>query len=277
LADPLPDLRYGRIPAKSAEELRALVSKILVYETDHTPGLWRATVAFVADNPDQGGDFDQASERSVALQPQAARIGRTYFDPNAAPGEPWREADPLRALAGTMGLFNNGAAVLQFVGHGLQFQWAYTGPPLRPDEPTDKQFLLGLFSADELRNRSRLPVVLALTCLTGSFQIPAFSGTSIDERLVVQPEGGAIAAWSSTGLGVLYGHEALLRGFYRALWASPGGARLGELAQAGYLELFTAERCCQETSSTFVLLGDPLTAPQVELDVEALHLPLTRR
>jgi len=119
-------------------------------------------------------------------------------------------------------------------------------------------------------------VVLSMTCLTGSFQIPAFSGTSIDERLVARPDGGAIAAWSSTGLGVLFGHEALQRGFYRALWAAPGRARLGELTLAGHLELFTTGGCCQESISTFALLGDPLTAPRVALNVHAVQLPLIR-
>ncbi len=277
LADGPPDIAFGRIPAKSAAELAALVQKILRYEQSQTPGLWRATVAFVTDNPDLGGDFPAAAEASAALQPAAARIARIFYDPEASQDDPWRVADPLVALGRSMGAFDSGAAVIHYIGHGLQFQWGYTGPPLRPDEPTDKQYLLGLFGVDELRNADRLPVVLSMTCLTGSFQIPAFSGTSIDERLVARPDGGAIAAWSSTGLGVLFGHDALQRGFYRALWAAPGRARLGELTMAGYLELFATGGCCQESISTFALLGDPLTAPRVALNVHAVQLPLIRR
>lgn len=274
LADGLPDLAVGRIPAKSATELEALVRKILAYERSKSPGLWRATVAFVADNPDLSGNFPEVAEASVALQPAGARIARAYYDPAAAPGDPYREADPLRALARSMGAFDAGAALLTYIGHGQQFQWAYTGPPLQPGAPTDKQHLLGLYGVDELRNGSWLPVVLSMTCLTGAFQFPTFSGTVIDERLVARPDGGAIAAWSSTGLGVLFGHEALQRGFYRALWAAPGQANLGALTMAGYLELFTAESCCQESIGTFALLGDPLTIPRVDLNVQALWAPL---
>ncbi|GAB4437450.1 MAG: C25 family cysteine peptidase [Chloroflexi bacterium OHK40] len=277
LADGLPDLTFGRIPAKSADEAAALVAKILGYERSNSLGAWRATVAFVADNTDLGGDFAAAAEASMALQPAQARIYRVAYDPQAPAGDPWRERDPLRALARSMGAFNAGAAVVHYVGHGLQFQWAYTGPPLGDNEPDDKQYLLGLFSVDELQNGPWLPVVLSMTCLTGSFQIPAFSGTAIDERLVARPDGGAIAAWSSTGLGVLYGHDALQRGFYRALWAAPGQARLGELTMAGYVELFTQQQCCQESINTFALLGDPLTAPQIRLDQRYLSLPLAAR
>jgi hypothetical protein len=277
LDDGLPDLIFGRLPAKSAAELEALVAKQLAYERSQAPGLWRATVAFVSDNPDLGGNFITAAEESIELQPEGARIARAYFDPTAAADDPFREADPLDALGRSMGALNGGAAVLHYTGHGQQFQWAYTGPPLRQGEPTDKQFLLGLYSVDELRNGPWQPVVLSMTCLTGSFHFPALSGTVIDERLVARPDGGAIAAWSSTGLGVLYGHDALQRGFYRALWAAPGQARLGALTMAGYLELYTTESCCQESIGTFALLGDPLTIPRVHLDVHALWAPLVRK
>jgi hypothetical protein len=205
------------------------------------------------------------------------RVRRLIYDPKAPAGDPWRERDPLQALARSMDSFNGGAAIVHYVGHGLQFQWGYTGPPLHAGEPTDRQYLFGVFRVDELTNGPRLPVVLSMTCLTGSFQIPAFSGTSVDERLVARADGGAIAAWSSTGLGVLYGHEALQRGFYRALWADPGRATLGALTMAGYLELFATQRCCQESVRTFALLGDPLTAPQVRADLTLTSLPMLRR
>lgn len=277
LSDPLPDLAFGRIPAKSPAEAEALVAKILRYERGGAAGAGRGLVAYVADNTDLGGDFAAAVAASAALQPAGVRIARVVFDPKAPAGDPVREADPLKALARSMGSFNQGAAIVHYVGHGLQFQWGYTGPPLNAGEPTDRQHLLGVFGVDELTNGPRLPVVLSMSCLTASFQIPAFSGTSVDERLVARPDGGAIAAWGSTGLGVAYGHDALQAGFYKALWAAPGRANLGQLTLAGHLELFATKGCCQESLRTFALLGDPLTVPQVRSDLSLVHLPLARR
>lgn len=276
LQDPLPDLWLGRLPAKSVEEVTVLVAKILAYERDNTPGIWRSRLAYIADNPDSAGNFIAKAEESIALHPARTRIIRVYFDPDAPPTDPWRERDPLAALARTLRAFDDGAAFVTYLGHGLQFQWAYTGPPLQPGAPQDRQYLLGLFEVDDLRNNGRLPVVLAMTCLSGAFQTPAFTGTSIDERLVVRPDGGAIASWSSTGLGVLYGHDALQRGFYRALWTTTPPP-LGALTLAGYLELFNTSLCCQETAFTYALLGDPLTSPRVDLDRLSLYLPLVRQ
>ncbi|NTU83410.1 MAG: hypothetical protein HGA45_29245, partial [Chloroflexales bacterium] len=255
LDDPLPDLAFGRIPAKSPAEAAALVAKILAYEGNRSAGAWRSVVAYVSDNADLGGNFPAALADSAALQPPGVRVKRLIYDPSAPPGDLWREPDPLRALDRSMGSFNGGAAIVHYIGHGHPFQWGYTSPPLRPDEPADRQYLLGVFGVDTLTNGGNLPVVLSMSCMTSSFQIPAFSGTSIDERLVARADGGAIAAWGSTGLGVLYGHDALQRGFYKALWAAPGQATLGALTMAGYLELFATQSCCQESVRTFALLG----------------------
>lgn len=276
LADNLPDLAFGRIPAKSPAEAAALVSKILSYERDRSVRAWRSVVAYIADNPDLGGDFAAAVAESAADLPPGIRAQQVIYDPKASSEDGRRERDPLRALARSMSTFNNGAAIVNYIGHGLQFQWGYTGPPLQPGEPTDRQYLLQVFGVDELTNDGRLPVVLSMSCLTASFQIPASRGTSVDERLVARPDGGAIAAWGSTGLGVLYGHDALQRGFYKALWA-PGEAPLGQLTMAGYLELFTTQRCCQESIYTYALLGDPLTAPQVRADLQLISAPFVRR
>jgi hypothetical protein len=133
------------------------------------------------------------------------------------------------------------------------------------DPAVTPSYLLGLYDVDALTNGEKLPIVLEMTCLTSAFQQPAYSGTTIDERLVLHPNGGAIATWGPTGLGIAHGHDVLQRGFYRALWAAPPGtATVGELTLAGYQELFLRGSCCQDTLRTFALLGDPLTRARVQ-------------
>ncbi|MBP1468820.1 hypothetical protein EYB53_024125 [Candidatus Chloroploca sp. M-50] len=276
-SDSLQDMWIGRLPAKSVVEVEDVVNKILTYEETTSSEPWQSTIAYIADNNDLAGDFAQAVAESAALHPAGLRLTRMLYDPAAPPGDPWRKRDPLVARDRTMQAFRDGAAIVHYIGHGLQYQWAYTGPPLNPGEPDQHQYLLGLFDVDSLGNQTRLPVVLSMSCLTGSFQIPASRGTSIDERLVIQANGGAIAAWSSTGLGVLYGHDALQRGFYRALWAAPRQASLGHLTLAGSLELFGTTRCCQASLRTFVLLGDPLTIPQIYQEAGTIFLPVVGR
>lgn len=282
LDDVLPDMEFGRLPAKSAEELGALITKIIGYERS-AASRWQARVAYIADNADGAGDFAQALDASAAAQPAGVAISRVYYDPDPPAGEPWRERDPSLAFERTLDAFNNGAAVLVYAGHGLQYQWGVTGPPIRPLPNPDSapRFLLNVDYAGDTVNDLRLPISLSMTCLTGAFQTPAVRGTTIDEALVLNRNGGAIAAWGSSGLGVLYGHDKLMDGFFRALWAAaPGQARLGALTMGGYLELFGAGGCCEDSVRTFALFGDPLTRVQARPDaagVREVFLPLVRR
>ena len=278
LDDSLPDLLIGRLPVKSAAELGQLVQKISAYEQSREIGAWRGRAVYLADNADTAGDFADTQDQSIASLPPDVLASRIYYDPSAPTGEPWRIRDSLLAFQRTMDTLNSGAATVSYMGHGLPYQWAYTGPPLDPSGPQDRQYLMQVDFAGDLTNATRLPIVLSLTCLSGAFQVPSVRGTTVDEALLLNPHGGAIATWSSTGLGVLYGHDALQRGFMRALWHAPGTQpTLGSLALAGYQELFSTANCCQDSLRTYGLLGDPLTPARVQTGISVVALPLVQR
>jgi hypothetical protein len=275
LADPLPDLLLGRLPVKSAAELSALASKIVGYETGPLDLSWRSRAVYIADNyrdsngnVDGAGDFAAFADASAALQPAGVDTRRMYYDPSpSSAGVPWREPDALRAHERTVAMLSDGAGLVNYVGHSHEWQWAVTDPSATPS------YLLGLYDPDALTNGDKLPIVLEMTCLTSAFQTPAYSGTTIDERLLLS-QGGAVAIWGPTGLGVAHGHDALQRGFYQALWAAPPlSAPVGSLAAAGYLELFSHGSCCQDALATFALLGDPLTPARVQA-AQRSYLPL---
>ncbi len=264
LSDLLPDVAIGRLPVKSEAELTALVSKILTYE-NVAIATWTKRAVVITDNgidesgvPDSAGDFAAQADRGLAYLPKDMDIRRVYYDPSPQrPNEPWREPDGPRAHERTMAEISQGAGLITYVGHSSQFQWAVTNLSSSPS------YLLSLYDADALQNIGKTGILREMTCLTAAFHTPAFSGTSIDERLILQP-GGAVAIWGSTGKSVSQGHEALLRGFDQAL-AAAGQNRptIGSLVLAGYTELVTNGTCCQDSVQTFVLLGDPLTRARI--------------
>jgi hypothetical protein len=280
LADLLPDLLFGRLPVKNEQELGRLVNKIVGYETNSERRAWRSTIAYIADNADSAGDFAAAADENATLHPPGVQVERVYYDPGdpqASATQPWRVRDPWVARQRTMETFSDGAAIINYLGHGLYYQWAVTGPPLDPNLPTDKQNLLALYDPDEVTNPARLPIVLSMTCLTGAFAQPNVSGTTIDERLVLA-QGGAVAVWSSAGASVAPGQRALLRGFYGGLWLAPREqGRIGDLIQAGYLDLLGTTDCCRDMLRTFLLLGDPLTPVRVVPGLRDLGLPMVRQ
>lgn len=264
--DPLPAMAVGRLPVKSQAELEALVTKLIGYDQAPAEGRWRGTIAMIADDPDTAGDFAAEANRMAATFPPDMRVRRVFYDPTGIFGI----ASANEAHARTMAAFNDGAALLVYTGHSHPWQWAIT------DVDSEYSWLLSLYEPDSLTNYERLPVVLAMTCLSSAFARPAVSGTTVDERLLLA-RGGAVAVWGPTGMGVLYGHDRLQRGFFDALWAvPPGEARLGSLTLAGLQELHRSGSGIGGPLFTYVLLGDPLTRVRYQGGYDT-WLPLVAR
>ncbi len=239
--DILPDLLVGRLPVNTITETQIVVDKIVRYEADPYPGGWNSDVILVADAPDAAGDFAADSDRLASEFVQA-------------PFTPWRiyYAPPITTVADTqqaiLTRWNAGTGLILFNGHSSVRQWSAER----------------LFHRDDvaaLHNGSELPVVLEMTCLTGLFHEPG--GTTLDETLLRAAQGGAVAVWGATGLGVANGHRQLAEGFLTsALQRQEGTIGAGTLS--GKLALVASGSSALDLVDTFTLLGDP-----------AMHLNLT--
>jgi hypothetical protein len=102
--------------------------------------------------------------------------------------------------------------------------------------------------------------------------MPGFA--TLDETLLRQPDGGAVAVWGATGLGVATGHGQLAAGFLETV--QPNAASFVGLATlAGKLRLATQQPGYLDLLDTFTLLGDP-TTPLRLTTTTAVYLPLIR-
>ena len=288
-ADPgfLIDIWVGRFSVQDEAQIATVVDKILHYETAATnlDDTWRQTSLYVADNSiqangalDVAGDFTTSFNRVIEGDPARSlpptqnpnvNSRRVYYDPSPVSEKPpWHVPDGVTTRLRVIEAMKAGAGFIAYNGHGNHFQWGTT------DRTLEQPYLFGTNDIFELQNMDRLPIIAELTCYTGQFTRPSASGTTIDERFQRHPDGGAVAVWASAGLTVAYGHDALLQGFQRELWNSPPmTARLGELTEAGYLELFTRGRCCQSSRYVYLLFGDPLTPARL-LAPDRTFLPL---
>lgn len=286
------DLWIGRLPVKSSGDVAGLVNKIVSYERTTTLEGWQNTNIFVADNyiksldssgqpvKDLAGDFAKISDGIVTLAPSGVRTPRIYYDPYPQFSDPsgtqnWRITSAVQAHTDVLNQLSAGAGLVTYNGHSHHWQWAITDE----NPNADPNSLLGLYDTDLLTNKNRYFIGLSMTCLTSQFQKPAFSGTVLDERLILNPNGGSVAQWGPAGLSVAYGHDLLQRGFYEALWSAPPlTAKMGALIEAGSIALLTEGACCQDTLKTFLLLGDPLTTVRVYPGaIPELYLPLIRK
>jgi hypothetical protein len=266
--DSLPDLLIGRLSVNTPAEAATVVDKIIQYETNPAPGDWNSNQIFVADIPDEAGDFHaEADEAYTKVTPPF--IGYRYYHSSQAVTQTHVYTDAQELRKRFFNKFNQGVGLAVYYGHSSWHQWSAIGL-LRWNPHEEYNDVI------TLHNQYRLPVVLGMTCFTGFFHHPNYP--TLDESLLRQPGGGAIAAWGSTGLGISTGHRSLQAGFYDAMMNDQGATNLGTAALAGKTRLYATD-CHLDLLDTFNLLGDP--AMNINITIvpwsDKIYLPFTLR
>ena len=246
--DPLPDMLIGRLPANTSAEADAMVDKVIGYQTVPPAGDWRNRLFFVADNSDGAGDFPALSDRAMDSVPSSYRKVQMYVGRD--------EQNTLAARQAVHAGIAQGNLFVNYVGHGSISWWA-------------AEILFSTDDVPRLDNRGKLPVFLEMTCYTGYFHSPGYD--ALAETLVRQENGGAVADWAASGLGVAHGHDYLNRGFYEALFRDDKRV-LGVDALAGKLLLYQAPgaRVFRDLLDTYILFGDPamrINSQKIDLSV----------
>ena len=293
----LMDIWIGRLPANSAQDVQIMVDKIVRYETDDQQLVaWRGNTLQVADDYfqadgklDAAGNFPQLAEDVIALQPAGVRVRRNYYgattDFSGLPPSlsaffqsiaAYFVGEPEAAVKRTLDYASSGIALFTFTGHANHYKYAEVCPPgVSKGDPACGN-MLGLWDVLRLDNRDHLFVALTMTCYTAQFTKPATAPVTMDENMLVNANGGAVAVWGPAGLSVAHGHDTLQKGFHKKLWSQPPQkAKIGALAEAGYLAVIasdSASDCCGDVNYTFLILGDPFTPVRVQ-EVDTLRLP----
>ncbi len=254
--DILPDMHVGRLPANSPAEVTAMVNKILAYEATPIDAPWTQNILFVADNLEGGGgNFYELSDaiadgyadppaNATKLIPDRYRRTKLYLDRTCNSGPDCRQK--MNAV-----LNNQGAMFVSFIGHGTKTFWA-------------REKIWDVTAAAQMKNGSKFPIMLPMTCNEGYFHEAARTAQSTSEAAVRLPGNGAIASWAPTGYGLSIGHDYLERGFFLSVFHGFGW-RVGSAATAGklYLAANAPSGSYFDLMDTFLLMGDP-----------ALRLPL---
>jgi hypothetical protein len=131
---------------------------------------------------------------------------------------------------------DQGPQIVNYFGHGSVNVWTGAG-------------LLNQDNAANLTNGSRLSLFVMMTCLN-SYSDDAFID-SLAEILLKNPQGGAVATWSSSGQTVPEGQALMNKQLYQLMLSNPS------------MTLGQAMRNAKMSSSdidvrrTWQLLGDP--------------------
>jgi hypothetical protein len=183
---------------------------------------------------------------------------RIYYDPyrdSVTQNHPWRITNPDDIGPRLWDELNKGTSVMVYNGHANHF---FMGNTEKPGAARSAVVMFG--DPDFLNNRDRLFVMLTMTCVSAQFAKPTSSGTVINERFLMDADGGAVAVWGPTGQSEAHSHDKLQEGFFDLMFSQVNKPmRLGELTEAGYIEVLIEAPSNDYVLRTFVLLGDPLT------------------
>lgn len=191
--DGVPEIVVGRLPVVSGEELAVAVKKIKAYESDNSS--WPKRAIMIADNPDDAGNFRQGSEILIK-QISGYSLQRIYLLNGF-------HADEVRSqiIAG----LNANPALVNYLGHGGIDQLA-------------GENILNVSDLPSLRNGTRLPIMVLLTCVAGRFEVPG--SLSLAEGLALKDGGGIAAAVAPTGASTYIQTRQLAEELYKAVYGA---------------------------------------------------------
>jgi uncharacterized repeat protein (TIGR01451 family) len=226
--DGAPDLAIGRLPVETVEQAEALVAKIAGQAEALAASAGRHL--FVSDDSAEGdAPFRDQAAAVEATLPEASSV---LPSADASAGiEAAREA--LRRG------WEVGASVTHYFGHGGTTTWA------------DEQ-LLSVDTVDAVAGGARPTVLLTWACLSQLYQY--LWGPSINEALLLLPQGGAVASFGPAGITSPAAQQPLIDAVYRHL--RPGVA-LGEALRRAKSEALAENPRSATVVFGFNLLGDP--------------------
>ncbi len=222
--DAVPEMAVGRLPVRTLAEASAVVAKLVRYDQATRP----RSVLLVADkNIDY--DFEAQSRQLAGLIPQGVAVSSVFRGQG-----PTDAAVRGRLLAA----LSQGPSIVNFYGHGAIPIWT-SGSILKQTD------------ADSLTNGNSLSLYLMMTCLNGYFVDPV--AKSLGESLLLAPNGGAIATWSSSGETVPTDQVIADQQAVKVLLSNPN-MTLGDAMINGKSVIRDID-----VRHTWVLFGDPTT------------------
>jgi hypothetical protein len=225
-----PMLAIGRIPAKTPDQVKRVVDKIIAYEKLASAD-WRHRAVYVTDDKDT--DFSAMADELAGELPSQFQTNKVYLAE--------RKGDLAAARRDIIAQWNQGEWMLSYIGHGSVDTWA-AGP---------------LFSSEnlkEVKNGERLPVLVTPTCLDGFFYHP--QKDSLAEDALFKNDGGIVAGIVPTGLSLPEAQKEMMRNLYAELFQN-NTPTWGEALQRAKQKMRGDVPEMREVIETFVLLGDP--------------------
>lgn len=254
------DVAVGRLPVQSPLQARQMVDKIIHYNNTETFGDWRNKYVLIADDQDDNLHLNHAEGHAAIIRSRNKdfNIDKVYLDSYQQISTPSGNRYPEVNAAFNQRV-NSGALVINYIGHGGENGLAH-------------EKILTIDDINNWKGIDNMPVLLTATCSFSRWDDPAFQ--SAGELCLLNPNGGAIAMFTTTRIVFAFDNKTLNEAFVKSLFDSTnvGGTNtLGDIFKNSKNYNGVGLSINQRN---FTLLGDPslpFATPKYKVITESIN------
>ena len=241
--DNMLDIGIGRFVVSSQNQATNAVDKSIHYavNTDIVMDDWRNIVCLVADDEDGNLHLGHAEGLFTIIDSteKILNVEKIYLDAYPQISTPSGERYPDVQIA-INDRIERGTLIFNYVGHGGELGLAH-------------ERIMTIADIDSWTNYDKLTVFLTATCEFSRFDDPG--RTSAGEHVFLNPNGGAVALYTTTRATYAGGNEKVNKNFYKFLFEKDENGenhRMGEV-----MRLTKNLSNTGENGKKFLVLGDP--------------------
>jgi hypothetical protein len=242
-----PYLAIGRICVNDTDTAKIAVNKIIQYEKNPEPGIWRNRVLWIADDELEFQGEAKVSNKFFTLDIEDLD-SNGYIPHNFERKKILLIDYPLKnflkpeASEELIKSLNDGYLISNFIGHGNN------------DVLSHENILRGSRDIELLNNEGRQSLLLAFSCSVGQFDKP--ETTCLAELLNLRKGGGCIGVIAATRVTYNFKNVRSSKSFFKYLFDTEvnPGHRIG-IALKKVKQQYSSD----ENSNRYVLFGDPAT------------------
>lgn len=196
----LLDIGVGRLPVSSESEAHTVLSKIERYYKQEAFGSWRNNILMIADDGDSNTHLYQAEGLSNAISENypVYNINKLYFDAFPLEQTNFGEGFPAATDAAN-DMINRGVQIINYTGHGSEISLG-------------SERVVTVSDILSWSNTTHLSLFMTATCEFSRFD--ELNRTSAGELILMNPNGGGIALFSTTRLVYSTPNYVLNQKFY---------------------------------------------------------------
>lgn len=237
-----PKIAVGRLPTSNLFFVESYIQKVIDYESGaKSPSTNAKKSIFVAGSSDDNEDFERGTTNLI----QSFLSSNEEFSNSYINRAQLTNAETKAELITSI---NEGPLLVSYLGHGAENQWGLG--------------VGGFFknSDAEALTNDKLPIMMGFGCRNTYFYNSDLSEISLAEKLVLNPQGGAIAFFGSTTFTGPAAQEKLATSLINELGrrskTSQVGTRIGEWALSSY-NVMGSNIYEKDMIMSWALIGDP--------------------